>query len=163
MAISLPCSRDTSRLADLDKSPRISTRAADLPRPQLTNHPAAQEDISNNDTGVKDCNRDTDILRRTQQKQESSAYVKSRRHRGIHWVGMDLTPHTMVNIANSKDGLGGRRLPEEAGFAKGASDLNKRGRECHIKDKVRQAASRSGAFNGPGHVKLSLRDKPRVT
>ena len=129
----------------------------------IDNHTSAHEDISNNDTGAEDSRGNTDVTAENATEARVIGIHEIRRHRGIHWVGIVLTPHIKSNIADGKDDLGGRRLPEEAGLAKGAFDLDKRGRECHIKDKVRKAAPRAGALNGPGNIKMAPNNQPSVS
>ena len=128
----------------------------------IDNHPTAHEDISNNDTGAEDCNSNTDVNAEDTTEARVIRIREVRRHCGAHWVGIGLTPHIIVNITNGKDGLGSRWLPEEAGIAPGAPDIDKRGRERNMKDKVRQAASRPGALNSHGNIKLSFHDEPCV-
>ena len=73
MAIALPCSRYSSRLADLDKAPRTSVSAADLPRPQWTTMPRLNNTSATMAPALRTAEATPMLLRSTQQKQESSA------------------------------------------------------------------------------------------
>ena len=100
-AIQLPCSRVNSRLADLDRAPRISTRAADLPRSQLTTMPRLNNTFAtmahtHTHTNYGRCNVNVPTEDATEARVIGLSEV--RRHRVVHWVGIGHTP----NITNSQ-------------------------------------------------------------
>ena len=111
MAISLPCSRYSSRLADLDRAPRISTSATDLPRSQLTAMPRLSNTSATMAQALRTADATPMLLRSTQQKHESSAYVKSDgmlKSNGWSWASPLTTTPTSA-IAKTTRELGAPR------------------------------------------------------
>ena len=103
------------------------------------------------------------FLRSTQQKRESSVYVKSEGtvlSAHVKSEDMNLTPNTASNIFNGRHSRGSRGLPKVTRPTQSTPDIGKRWCKRHIEDEVRQTTARARAVDSPGDITLPCDNEP---